>query len=77
MYRGRTRPDLALGCPEQLDWEFVRWVWDCRDRSRPSVSEKIERRSAGTEVFVLRSQGEVDGFLEDLRREPGRALDGS
>ena len=75
MYRGRTRPDLAPGCPEHLDWEFVRWVWGYRDRSRPAVLERIEGHSAGPEVFVLRSQGEVDGFLEALRREPSRAPD--
>src|SRR5512144_2391466 len=26
-YWGQTRPDLAPGCPEQLTWEFIVWVW--------------------------------------------------
>lgn len=25
-YRGVTRPDMAEGCPEKVDREFVRWV---------------------------------------------------
>ncbi|MHC4225272.1 MAG: P-loop NTPase family protein, partial [Planctomycetota bacterium] len=24
-YRGRARPDVAPGCPENVDWEFFRW----------------------------------------------------
>ncbi len=26
MYYGTTRPDMAEGCNEKVDWEFVRWV---------------------------------------------------
>ena len=25
-YRGQTREDMGEGCPEKLDWEFVRWI---------------------------------------------------
>ena len=32
---GRTRPDMAPGCPEKFDWEFLKWVWNFRRRSRP------------------------------------------
>jgi adenylate kinase family enzyme len=35
-YRGRTRPDMAEGCPEQLRWEFLlhtaRFPWNSRRR---------------------------------------------
>lgn len=25
-YKGSTRPDMAAGCKEKVDWEFIRWV---------------------------------------------------
>jgi len=25
---GRVRPDAAAGCPERLDWAFLRFAWD-------------------------------------------------
>lgn len=32
---GKTRPDMAPGCPEKVDWAFVRWVlWDGRRKKR-------------------------------------------
>lgn len=27
-YHGTTRPDMTEGCPEQIDWEFVKYVWN-------------------------------------------------
>jgi hypothetical protein len=25
-YRGQSRPDMAPGCPEKIDWEFLQWI---------------------------------------------------
>lgn len=34
-YRGVTRPDMAPGCPEKIDREFLRWIlWDGRRPAR-------------------------------------------
>ena len=65
-YRGHTRPDLAPGCPERLDWAFLRWVWGYRVRSRPSVLKRIEEHSAGKSVYTLRSPTEVSDFLKQV-----------
>ena len=65
-YRGRTRPDVAPGCPERLSSEFVAWVWTYRKRRRPSIVTRL-RQLAGKRVVVLSSQAEVDRFLVELR----------
>ncbi|HEY5588821.1 MAG TPA: AAA family ATPase, partial [Candidatus Paceibacterota bacterium] len=28
MYHGKSRPDMNKGCLEQLNWEFIKWVWN-------------------------------------------------
>lgn len=65
-YRGRTRPDMAEGCNEQLTWEFVRWVWGYPRTRRPGVLKKLGELSEGQKVYVLRSRREVRRFLESL-----------
>src|SRR6202521_6363060 len=40
---GRVRPDLAPGCPEQLDWEFLRYVWDFNANSRPTIVTALQQ----------------------------------
>lgn len=27
-FYGRVRPDMTEGCPEQIDWEFIRYIWN-------------------------------------------------
>lgn len=68
-YRGRSRPDMAEGCPEKLDWSFVRWIWTYPQHSRPVVLEKLEAaRRAGKSVIVLQSPQAVAQFVEDVQQ---------
>ncbi|MGE5175585.1 MAG: hypothetical protein ACM3JJ_04345 [Hyphomicrobiales bacterium] len=62
-WRGRSRPDLAPGCPEGFDLEFLRWVWDFPKRSRPAVIAEMERAPARVKRITLRSEREVGAFL--------------
>jgi len=39
---GRDRPDCAEGCPERLDWEFLRYVWSFRRKWRSRVLNLLE-----------------------------------
>ena len=44
-YRGKTRPDMAEGCPEKLDGAFARWVLrDCCTPERRERFHDIVRR---------------------------------
>lgn len=70
-HHGRTRPDLAPGCPEQIDLAFLRWIWDYPRTRRPGVLEKLERAAAeGKRVVRLRSNAEVERFLRELEPTP-------
>lgn len=67
-YRRGGRPDIAEGCLEKLDYEFVSWVWNYSRRSRPRIIELIRKNAAGKRVVWLRSNAEVEKFLSDPRR---------
>lgn len=76
MYRGKVRPDMAEGCCEKFDWEFIRWIlWEGR-------SEKAQKRyqyvasSYPRKTIVLKNQAQLDQFLKQqaepssLQEEP-------
>ena len=65
-YAGRTRPDMAPGCPEKIDWEFVKWIWDYPKRSRPVVRRRLLAAQDEKRIVVLRSSREVGRFLSNL-----------
>ena len=67
-YRRGVRPDMAEGCREKLDPEFVSWVWNYSRRTRPKVVKLIREQANGKRVVWLRSNAEVNKFLGELRR---------
>jgi adenylate kinase family enzyme len=62
-YRDGSRPDMTEGCREQLNLEFLRWVWDYPSRTRPKVVEMLKSNSQGKKIIWLRSNSEVERFL--------------
>ena len=65
-YRGRNRPDMAPGCPEKIDWAFLKWVWGYRTRSRPRVLQILEQYRVDKRVITLRGAAGVRRFLREI-----------
>jgi adenylate kinase family enzyme len=65
-YAGTTRPDMAPNCPEQLNWEFLHWVWTYPIRRRPAMLEKLSELSPNQKVIILRSPASVAQFLQEI-----------
>lgn len=68
-YKGSSRPDMAAGCDEKVDWEFLRWVLhDGRTKKRKAHMNEIARRYPNKCVRI-RTRKEQKAFLakEDLR----------
>ena len=65
-YYGRSRPDLPAGCPEQLRWEFLVWVWTYPKRRRPGILQRLGALAQRKQVHILRTQREIESFLEKL-----------
>lgn len=63
VYRDGTRPDVAEGCRESLNFEFVSWVWNYPRRSRPKVVRLLREHAEGKQIFWLRSRSDVQRFL--------------
>jgi adenylate kinase family enzyme len=40
---GRVRPDMAEGCPEQFDWEFIVYCWRFRRDTTPKIVRQIAK----------------------------------
>lgn len=65
-YRRQSRPDMAAGCYERLNLEFVSWVLNYSRRSRPKVLELIKLNSAEKKIVWLKSPQQVKAFLASL-----------
>jgi adenylate kinase family enzyme len=63
---GRTRPDMAPGCPERLELAFVHYILAYPRTRRPGVLARLEK-AHHARVFRLRSGHDVQAFLESVR----------
>jgi adenylate kinase family enzyme len=67
-YRGRARPDLDPGCPERLDWEFLRYIATYRKRGRPRLLRALSELPPSRQVVHLTSRREMAHWLERTER---------
>ena len=68
---GRTRPDMAEGCPERLSSlpEFIRYIWTTRNANRDKMRRLAAAAPEGCKVVHLRSDRDVRAFLTRFRRD--------
>jgi adenylate kinase family enzyme len=64
-FRGRSRPDMAEGCPEKLDWEFLKWILRYRKDRRPKVLARLRELGESKRVVILPSRRAVRRYLEN------------
>ena len=62
---GTVRPDMGAGCPERIDLEFLKWVWNFNKNKRQSYY-KMLNEAEGKETIVLKNRRMVRRFLDSL-----------
>ena len=59
-YQEGTRPDMAEGCKEKLDWEFVTWVlWKGRSKESKQRYQSILSQYP-EKTIVIKNQRQLD-----------------
>lgn len=72
-WHGRTRPDMAQGCPERFDHAFLfDWVWNYASHSEPRMQDFLGRWQGRRPILRLGSARAV----RRLARDPASALAG-
>jgi adenylate kinase family enzyme len=72
-YHGRPRPDMPPGCPEQLSWQFLRWIWSYTSTRRPGILRRLSDLKPGQRTVILRSAGAVERFLQSIPAAPANS----
>lgn len=61
-YHKKSRPDMAEGCDEKLDFEFLWWIlYTGRTKERSAHYRALQQRYAAKSV-VIKNQKELDAF---------------
>ncbi len=71
-YRGRSRDSAAPGCPEKVDWTFVKWVLHGGRTPQKRNRYRWVRDTYPDKIVVLKNRRALSRFLRALNR--GEAL---
>lgn len=73
MYHGRTRPDMNEGCPERLDWDFIKWVAKYKREKAPGIIARLEEfKLQGKEIYHFTNPRETEKFIKEQLIKGGR-----
>jgi adenylate kinase family enzyme len=62
----RGRPDMAEGCYERLNLEFLSFVWNYPKRSKPKIEKLLNKVEAEKKIIRFKSPREVRRFLRSF-----------
>lgn len=63
---GRTRPDLAQGCPEKYDLAFYRYIWHFKRDNHPLIAQGIAQHGPQAKLIRLRNDRAIAAFINAL-----------
>lgn len=61
---GRTRPEMAPGCPEKVDWDFLRYIWTFERVFTPKVIAALDAHGPHTPILIVKSREESRRLLD-------------
>ncbi|MEC9209697.1 MAG: AAA family ATPase [Bacteroidota bacterium] len=62
-HNGRVRSDMATGCKEQLDLEFLYFVLTFNSKNRKETLKRLGSAKENKRVYIFKSDKEADLFL--------------
>ncbi len=68
-YKKNTRPDMAAGCAEKFDFEylkFLKWIWDYPTHTKPKVEVLIRRFENKKTIIRINSKNELKDFFNSF-----------
>lgn len=72
LHYGQQRDDLPAGCPDQFNWDFLKWVWNFHKNSRPKLEKLYNDTEGQLKRVHLKTQAEVDKFIEMFSMDGSR-----
>lgn len=63
---GKVRPDMGEGCPERIDFEFFKWVWNYNKNKRQR-NYQLLNEATHAQTIVLKNRTAVKKFLKIVR----------
>ena len=65
-FKGKTRPDMQEECPEKLDINFLKFIWNYPKKQKLLVEKRLDRVKYSKNIIIFNNKKQMDDFLENL-----------
>lgn len=65
-YRGQSRPDLPVGCPERFNWEFTHFIWRTRNTNRQRMQQLFDSAPEQKQRYLIRNNKDIQSLFNAL-----------
>ncbi|MFH1700198.1 MAG: hypothetical protein ABIE07_06390 [Candidatus Zixiibacteriota bacterium] len=65
---GQVRPDMAKGCAEKFDWEFIKWIWQFKSKNYPRIFSALSKCNMSDRCVILKNRKSVNLFIKSLQQ---------
>lgn len=62
---GKVRPDMGEGCPERVDLDFLKWVWNFNKNKRER-NYRLLKEATHARVIIFKNRRAVRKWLNQL-----------
>ncbi len=66
---GKTRPDMGEGCPEKIDYAFIKFIcttYKSRKKKMAARLDAFQKSGPEKKIIVLKSKREIAHYLQTL-----------
>ncbi|MFJ7471578.1 topology modulation protein [Peribacillus frigoritolerans] len=67
---GKTRPDMAKGCNEKLDWQFIKFIISTyfpRKKEMKNKLANLQKSDPEKVIVILKSKPDIEGYLLNMK----------
>lgn len=65
-HHGRTRADMADGCEEKVDLEFLTYIWNFKKKKQHQMEAFLKEAHHNKQVIIFKKTHEADSYLKKL-----------
>ena len=65
-YPAKVRPDMAVECPERLNWDFIVYVWNFPQLRRSRIIDRLAKYQTDKQIMVLQNPKQVLDLLQRI-----------
>ncbi|MHC5268470.1 DNA topology modulation protein [Enterococcus sp. LJL98] len=65
-FKGKSRPDMQAECPEKLDFDFLKFIWNYPKKQKLQVEERLNKVSQTKEIILFKNKKQMQHFLDSL-----------